>query len=196
MTRLVGYTRELTPGTGTGTAADAQQLTRAGAVRLFADEGSADTRARPRLQECLELLESGDTLLVTSAAMLAPTVPQFLATVSGLTRRGVGFRSLTEPALCAGDGATVDPGEVFAGLEALRRRLVSLQKRAGMVAAASAGRRPGRPTVMTPERLAMAMELRNAGRPISHIARVLGVSANAVQRGLSSVPATEPATRS
>lgn len=193
MTRLVGYTRELAPGAGT--AADAEQLTRAGAGWLFADEGSADTRARPGLQECLELLERGDTLLVTSAAMLAPTVPQFLATVSGLTSRGVGFVSLTEPVLCTGDGVAVDPAEVFAGLEALRRRLVSVQTRAGMAAAASAGRRPGRPTVMTPERVAMAVELRNVGRSISHIARVLGVSANAVQRALSSATATEPATR-
>ena len=184
MTRLVGYARELTPGTGAG--ADAEQLTQAGVVRIFTDKGSADIRARPGLRECLELLERGDTLVVSSAAMLAPTVPQFLATVSGLTSRGVGFRSLSDPALCAGVEVTVDPAEVFAGLEALRRRLVSLHTRAGMASAASEGRRPGRPTVMTPERVAMATELRNVGRPISHIARVLGVSANAVQRALPS----------
>ena len=184
MTRLVGYTRELTPGTGTGE--DADQLARAGVVQVFADEGSADTRARLGFRECLELLETGDTLVVSSAAILAPTVPQFLATVSGLTSRGVGFRSLSEPALCARDGVRVDPVEVFAGLEALRRRLVSLHTREGMASAAREGRRPGRPTVMTPERVAMAVELRNVGRPISHIARVLGVSANAVQRALPS----------
>lgn len=193
MTRLVGYTRDLTPGTGTGE--DADQLARAGVVRVFADEGSAEARARPGLQECLELLAPGDTLVVSSAAMLAPTVPQFLATVSGLTSRGVGFRSLSDPALCAAVEVTVDPAEVFAGLEALRRRLVSLRTRAGMVSAAREGRRPGRPTVMTPERVAMAVELRNVGRPISHIARVLGVSANAVQRALSSSRAAEPGTR-
>jgi len=190
VTRLVGYARELVPGTGT--AADAEELAKAGVVRVFADEGSVASRARPGLQECLELLEPGDTLVVTSAAMLAPTVPQFLATVTRLTSRGVGLRSLNEPALTAGVGVTADPAEVFDGLEALGRRLVSLQTRAGMASAASEGRRPGRPTVMTPERTAMAIELRNLGRPVTHIARVLGVSANAVQRALASAPRPEP----
>lgn len=186
MTRLVGYARELVPGSGTG--ADAEQLAEAGVVRVFNDEGAAASRERAGLQECLRFVEPGDTLLVTSAAALVPTVPQFLATVGELTSRGVGFRSLSEPSLCAGVGVAVDPAEVFAGLEALRRRLVSLQTRAGMAKAASEGRRSGRPTVMTPERIAMAVELRDLGRPVTHIARVLGVSANAVQRALATPP--------
>lgn len=186
MTRLVGYTRELLPGAGI--AADSEQFTVAGADRVFADDASTDAQTRSGLHECLESLEPGDTLLVTSAVMLAPTVAQFLALVSGLANRGVGFRSLTEPALSS--GAPVDPTEVFAALEALKRRLSSLQTRAGMASAASDGRRPGRPTVMTPERVAMAVELRNLGRPVTHIARVLGVSANAVQRALGAPSGT------
>ena len=153
------------------------------------------TPAHVRGFESASSFSSRETRWWCRAAMLAPTVPQFLATVSGLTSRGVGFRSLSEPALCARVGVTVDPAGVFAGLEALRRRLVSLHTRAGMASAAREGRRPGRPTVMTPERVAMATELRNVGRPISHIARVLGVSANAVQRALSSTPTAEPVTR-
>lgn len=180
MTRLVGYTRELTGGIGT--TADAEQLALAGAEHVFSDGGFGDTQARSGLRKCLESLEPGDTLLVTSAAMLAPTTAQFLTAVSALAGLGVGFRSLSEPALST--GAAVDPSEVFAALEALKRRLSSLQTRAGMASAASEGRRPGRPTVMTPERVAMAVELRNLGRPVTHIARVLDVSANAVQRAL------------
>ncbi len=184
MTRLVGYTREVTPGAGT--AADAAQLTLAGAGagRVFTDDGSAGATKRPGLRECLEFVEAGDTVVVTSAAMLAPTAAQFLTAVSGLVGRGVGFRSLSEPALST--GTDMDPASVFVALESLRRRLSSLQTRAGMAAAASKGRRPGRPTVMTPERVAMAVELRDLGRPVTHIARVLGVSANAVQRALAS----------
>ncbi|WP_409047879.1 recombinase family protein [Microbacterium sp. HA-8] len=193
MTRLAGYTREL--ASGAGTSADAEQLARAGAAPVFADEELAGARRSPGLQECLEFLEPGDTLLVTSAAILAPTVPQFLRAMSDIAGRGAGFRSLSEPALSARVGVAADPAEVFAALEALRRRLVSLQTQAGMASAASEGRRPGRPTVMTPERIAMAVELRNLGRPVTHIARVLGVSANAVQRALASTPAAEPTQR-
>lgn len=182
MTRLVGYTREVTPGAGT--TADAAQLTLAGAERVFTDDSADGAAERPGLRECLEFVEAGDTVVVTSAAMVAPTAAQFLTAVSGLVGRGVGFRSLSEPALST--GTDMDPASVFVALESLRRRLSSLQTRAGMEAAASKGRRPGRPTVMTPERIAMAVELRDLGRPVTHIARVLGVSANAVQRALAS----------
>lgn len=184
MTRVVGYSRELAPGLGT--AADAEQLGLAGATQVFLDADSADSAPREGLRECLESLLPGDTLIVTSAAMLAPTVPQFLGTVAGLSARAVSFRSLSESALST--GVQVDPADVFAALESLRRRLSSLQTRAGMASAAGEGRRPGRPTVMTPERVAMAQELRDLGRPVTHIARVLGVSANAVQRSLAASP--------
>jgi len=48
---------------------------------------------------------------------------------------------------------------------------------------------------MTPERVAMAVELRDLGRPVTHIARVLGVSANAVQRALASHEGMAPNER-
>jgi len=185
VTRLVGYTRELLPGLGT--TADVEELASAGAARVFSDDAGADPRARPGLLQCLIDLERGDVLVVTSAARLSHTVPHLVATVADLTGRGVGFRSLAEPALCAGLGERVDPGEVFGALEALRHRLVSVQTRTGMASAAREGRRPGRPTVMTEERIAIAVELRNVGRPITHIARVLGVSPNAVQRALAPI---------
>jgi DNA invertase Pin-like site-specific DNA recombinase len=155
----------------------------AGATAVFTDDDSADSAKRVGLRECLDSLRSGDTLIVTSAAMLAPTVAQFVSTVAGLSARGVVFRSLAESALSA--GSVADPVDVIVALESLKRRLSSLQTRAGMASAAGEGRRPGRPTVMTPERVAMAVELRKLGRPVSHIARVLGVSANAVQRSLA-----------
>ncbi|WP_169748659.1 recombinase family protein [Microbacterium trichothecenolyticum] len=192
MTRLVGYTRALTADAGID--ADVEALTRAGAVRVFTDSAGTDPRHRYGLSQCLEALGPGDVLVTLSASHLSHAVTHFATTVSALTARGVGFRSLAEPALCTGADQRVDPGEVLAALEALRRRLVSVRTRAGMASAAAAGKRAGRPTVMTPEKVAMAVELRNLGRPITHIARVLGVSANSVQRALA--PPTAPDTPS
>jgi DNA invertase Pin-like site-specific DNA recombinase len=111
-----------------------------------------------------------------------------VSSVHALTMRGVGFRSLAEPVLCTGPEYASDLADVIDALDGLRARLVSLQTRAGMVAAAASGRRAGRPTVMTPERVAIAVELRGVGRSTTHIARVLGVSANAVQRALAPIP--------
>ncbi|WP_374976630.1 recombinase family protein [Microbacterium trichothecenolyticum] len=188
MTRLIGYTRELTPDTGT--AADVAVLTAVGAVRVFTDVASADARKRPGLAACLTFLEPGDVLVVSSAAQLSHAVTHFVSTLAALTDRAVEFRSLSEPALCTGVEPGAGPAEVFAALEGLRRRLVSVRTRAGMAAAAASGKRPGRPTVMTPDKVAMAVELRRLDRPITHIARVLGVSANSVQRALDHLPRT------
>lgn len=184
MTRLIGYARGGLNGDDVESAVEA--LTRARCLRVFTDVSAADPRGRAGLSECLQFLGSGDALVVTESAHLSHSVTHFVATVSALTARSVGFRSLTEPALST--GRPTDPADVVAALEGLRRRLVSVRTRAGMEVAASEGRRAGRPTVMTPERVAMAVELRTLGRPITHIARVLGVSANSVQRALVAVP--------
>lgn len=186
MTRLVGYTRQLAPDLDP--APDVAALTAVGVVRVFVDDQTADPRKRPALTACLGFLEAGDVLVAPSAAHLSHAVTHFISTVSALTARGVEFRSLTEPALCTAVDNAVNPADVVAAEEGLRRRLVSLRTRAGMASAAAAGKRPGRPTVMTPEKVAMAVELRNLDRPITHIARVLGVSANSVQRALAPLP--------
>lgn len=185
MSRLIGYTRELVAGDSV--ADDIDRLTRTGAVRVFEDAASVTLRSRPGLAECLQSLQAGDTLVVSSAARLAQSVTHFVTTVSDLVERDVAFRSLSEPALSTG-AEPVDPAVVLVALEGLRKRLAGMQTRAGMAAAAREGRRPGRPTVMTPERIAMALELRNVGRSITHIARVLGVSPNAVYRALATLP--------
>lgn len=186
MTRLVGYTRPL--DRAADTAQDVAELTRSGIEQIWVEDVSADVRARPGLAQCLEFLDPGDVLVVVSASHLSDAVTHFVTTVSGLAARGIRFRSLMEPALCTDAERKVEPAEVLEALEALRRRLVSVRTRAGMESAAASGKRPGRPTVMTPEKVAMAIELRNLNRPITHIARVLGVSANSVQRALAPLP--------
>lgn len=189
MTRIVGYTREFVPGTAVLT--DSDELRRAGAVKVFADRVDADRRARPALKLCLRSLEPGDTLVVTSAARLSHGLAHFTSIRTDLTRRGIRFLSLTEPGLSSG-GGPVDPDDVLIALDAFRRRLVSVRTREGMESAAVEGRHAGRPSVMTEERIAIAIarELRGHDRSYAHIGRVLGVSTGAVQRALT--PRTYP----
>lgn len=181
---IVGYTRDFV---GDTTGADADALRDAGASRVYRDSG-ADATARPELEKCLRALQPGDVLLVTSAARLSPSVSHFTSTSVTLADRGIRIRSIAEPALSTGPGTVDDAVEVIRALEGLRRRLRSLETKQGMQVAADAGRRPGRPTVMTEERIAMAVELRRLDRSYTHIARVLGVSTSAVQRALSEAP--------
>lgn len=178
MSRIVGFSR---PGDNEAAAEEAA-LRAAGADEVFVEH---DPDGEQELASCLQSLRSNDVLVVTRASRLTSTQYRFVRTVAALGARGVGFRSLAEPALST--GAPVSAEEVFQALEELRSELAGIRTRAGMGAATAEGRRPGRPKVMTEERLAMAIELRAVGRSISHIARVLGVSAGAVRRALADV---------
>lgn len=182
MTRVVGYSRGF--ASDPEAAPDVAELTRAGAVSVFSDPAGVDARARPSLAACLAQLVVGDVLLVSSAARLSHGVGHFLTTVVALHERGVAFRSLTEAALST-DSGPADSAAVMTALDGLQKRLVGLRTRDGLSAASMAGRRPGRPTVMTSELVAMAAELRAEERSYAQIARVLGVSPSAVQRALS-----------
>ncbi|GAA1661918.1 recombinase family protein [Microbacterium lacus] len=181
MSRIVGYTREID---GAGAAGDVAELERAGAVQVFTDVASDKPRDRPGLAQCLASLARRDELLVVSSDRLSPNLAHLVSTVADLTDRGVVFRSLSEPALCTTAEIPAGPGEVLLALQHLQRRLRGVETRAGMVSASAQGRHPGRPSVMTEERIAIARELRNHDRSFSHIARVLGVSTSAVQRAL------------
>ncbi|GAB2850341.1 recombinase family protein [Microbacterium insulae] len=179
MRRLIGYLRPWWPGEDL--TIDIETLAEAGAEVILTDagvEGPLDDGS------ALRSLESGDILLVSSAARLGSSLPRVVQTIAELGRQGIALRSLNEPALST-DAGVADPAEVFATLEGLRRRLAGIRTRQGMLQAEAAGRRPGRPSVMTPDRVAVAAELRRQHRSIAHIARVIGVSPSAVQRALS-----------
>ncbi len=183
MSRLIGYSRPWWPGEDL--TLDIENLAKAGATVTLTDSGFDESPLDA--SSPLHSLEASDILLVSSAARLGSSLPRVVQTIAELGRRGIGFRSLAEPALST-DAGSADPAEMFAALEGLRRRLAGLRTRQGMLQAEAAGRRPGRPSVMTPDRIAVAEELRRQHRSIAHIARVIGVSPSAVQRALS-VPA-------
>lgn len=180
MSRFVGYTRDLLPGVDV--ADDILALQAAGASEIIRDS-TADVE-NPSLAS-FSALNPGDVVLVTEGARLAGSVLEFTSTVTSLTARGVHVRVLSEPALSTGTSGT-DPADVLGALTALHSRLKGLRTKAGMSAAAAAGRRLGRPPVMTTERLEIAHELRSEHRSYAHIARVLGVSTGVVWRALSS----------
>lgn len=181
MSTVHGYTRELIADRGT--LNDVEALRSAGATKIHEETITDDPGSS--LRRCIDAMRPGDTLIVTSAARCAQTVSQFVALRARLADVGVNFRSLAEPSLSSGQES--DPDEVFRALEGLRRRLIGLRTRHGMVEAAATGRRAGRPTVMTTERLAIARELRAQNRSFAQIARAIGVSTSAIQRALGPV---------
>ena len=171
---VVGYARVSTIEQNPALQIDA--LEAAGAVRIFTDHASGATTARPQLTAALDYLRSGDVLAVWRIDRLGRSLPDLVTLVADLERRGVQFRSITEAI------DTTTPGgelvfHIFAALAQMERRLISERTRAGLAAARARGRKGGRPTVMTPHKLAAARSLRaTTEMTLTQIAAQLGIS--------------------
>lgn len=190
MSNIVGYarvsTREQNP------AAQEAELRGAGAVRVFVDQGeSGRVKDRPQWLACLDYLRAGDTLVVRRLDRIAGSEKMAIETINELHERGVNIKSLTEPDI----DTTTPMGRALFGIVAvfaqLRVDTIRDNTRRGLAHARAQGRVGGRPSVMTPERVAAATRMRRQGESIAHIARVLGVGASSVSRALARVDATE-----
>jgi DNA invertase Pin-like site-specific DNA recombinase len=92
---------------------------------------------------------------------------------------------LTEPDI----DTTTPMGRALFGIVAVFAQLlvdtIRDNTRRGLEHARAKGRLGGRPTVMSAERVAAAVQLRAAGTSITAIARTLGVGASSVTRALA-----------
>jgi DNA invertase Pin-like site-specific DNA recombinase len=154
MGHLLGYARVSTTDQQPQLQVDA--LTAAGCYRVFAETASGARTDRPTLEQLLDQLRPGDTLVVRPGDTLVVwkldrlgrSLRHLVDTVTGLAERGVGFRSLQEAI------DTTTPGgklvfHVFAALAEFERDLIRERTAAGLAAARARGRRGGRPSVMT-----------------------------------------------
>ena len=178
----IGYARVSTEDQDLALQRDA--LTAAGCTRLFEDKISGKTTERPGLDACLDRLEPGDTLVVWRLDRLGRNMTHLLETITSLTDRGIGFRSL--------DGLTADAsatGRLVTGMLALlsqfERDLISERTRAGLAAARARGRKGGRKPALSPEQKDRACRMHAAQTmTVREIAETLGVSTSTIERAV------------
>jgi len=182
---IIGYARTLLPDDDVEGQVDA--LSDAGARRVFVDAGvPAGRQVRPEWEHCLDYLRDGeDTLVVVAADRIARSAFQLAETLTQLAGRGVGFRSLGEPTL----DTTADGGSALLDLlgvvVALDRAGRAEDTRLGLTQAREEGRVGGRPSVITPDLLERARELRAGGATYSQVAADLGVGKTTIRRALT-----------
>ena len=182
MSELVGYARISTAGQDAALQLDA--LAAAGCGRVFSDTASGALEERPELTRALDHLRRGDTLVVWRLDRLGRSLRHLVDTVTGLADRDIGFRSLQESVDTTTTGGRL-VFHVFAALAEFERDLIRERTHAGLEAARSRGRRGGRPSVMTADKIAVAQRMYESGEhTVAVIAATVGISRGSVYRDL------------
>ncbi len=94
MAHLLGYARVSTAEQNVDLQLD--ELTAAGCWKVWTDLASGTLDRRPQLDEVLEQLGRGDTLVVWRLDRLGRSLRHLIDVVTGPDERGMGFRSLRE----------------------------------------------------------------------------------------------------
>jgi DNA invertase Pin-like site-specific DNA recombinase len=183
--QLLGYARVSTLDQDPALQTDA--LDAAGCFRVWTDKASGKLDKRPQLDAVLDQLRPGDTLVVWRLDRLGRSMKHLISVVADLEERGVGFRSLTENI-----DTTTAAGKlifhIFGALAEFERELIVERTQAGLAAARARGRKGGRRTVMTPEKLKVARQMLDdpdADHTVAKVAETIGVSRSALYRALA-----------
>ena len=166
MAHLLGCVRVSTTDQQPQLQVDALQ--RAGCYRVFTETASGARSDRPTLQQLLDQLRPGDTLVVWKLDRLGRSLRHLVDTVTGLAERGIGFRSLQEAI------HTTTPGgklvfHILAALAEFERDLIRERTTAGLAAARARGRHGGRPSVLTGHKLQVAQDMYRSVRSFPDI---------------------------
>lgn len=182
---LIGYARVST--TDQNLSLQKEALEKAGCERIYEDTISGTRVERPGLAKALEMLRSGDTLVVWKLDRLGRSVKNLITLVGDINAKGIHFRSLTD---------SIDTGtpsgrfffHVMASLAEMERELIIERTRAGLEVARALGRKGGRKRTMTDSKIISAKRLLASGVPPRDVAKDLGVSLATLYRW---IPASE-----
>ncbi|GAB3621149.1 recombinase family protein [Glutamicibacter endophyticus] len=193
MGNIIGYARVSTAkqaAQGTSLESQEEALRDAGAFKIFIDRGVSGAKAkRPALDEMLDYLRPGDTVLVTRLDRLGRSMRHLVELVNELKDKGINFRSLQEG---------IDTGNIngqlvfniFASLAEFERGLIMERTAKGLHSARERGKLGGRPPKHDAEKIALVKKLHDAGELTpKQIANTAEVSVSTMYRLLKKAEA-------
>ena len=154
---LIGYARVSTADQTLHLQQDALQ--KAACSKIFTDTASGAKTERKGLDEALQYVRPGDTLVVWRLDRLGRSLPHLITTMTALEERGIGFKSMTENIDTTSGGKLIF--HIFGALAEFERNLIRERTTAGLSAARARGRTGGRPKALTGRKLSIAQDLYN-----------------------------------
>src|SRR5947209_1703843 len=179
----IGYARVSTQDQTLDLQKDA--LEKIGCSKIFTDTASGAKAERKGLEEAIEYVRDGDTLVVWRLDRLGRSLKHLIETISKLDSRKIGFKSLTENIDTTTSGGKLI-FHIFGALAEFERNLIRERTNAGLQAARARGRLGGRPkakTLNTSKKVALAQSLYdNKNNTIDEICRTLDISRSTLYR--------------
>jgi DNA invertase Pin-like site-specific DNA recombinase len=180
---LIGYARVSTYEQTLNLQRDA--LEKAECSKIFTDVISGVKAERNGLDEALNYVRKGDTLVVWRLDRLGRSLPHLITTMTSLEDRGIGFKSLTENIDTTTSGGKLI-FHIFGALAEFERNLIRDRTTAGLTAARARGKRGGRPKVLTGRQLSIAQSLYDdPTNSIAEICRTLKISRPTLYRSIN-----------
>jgi DNA invertase Pin-like site-specific DNA recombinase len=174
----IGYARVSTGDQNLDLQIDA--LTEAGCARIFQDVASGAKTARPGLDEALDYIRVGDTLVVWRLDRLGRSLSHLIKQVTELEEQGVGFQSLQEAIDTSTSGGKLI-FHMFGALAEFERNLIRERTEAGLKAARARGRKGGRPKALDEKKTELLYKLYDEKQhSISEICDLLEISKTAL----------------
>ena len=179
----IGYARVSTREQNPDGQTDALDL--AGCDKVFVEHASGVLAKRPVLDDVLDYLRSGDTLVVTKLDRLGRSVRNLKEVVDGLQLRGVGLKALSQ-----GIDTTTPGGRLFfhmlAAIAEFEHDLIVERTQDGLAAARARGRKGGGRFKMTSTKAKQARTMYDAkSYTVQQIAETFGVSRGTIYRHLA-----------
>lgn len=181
---LIGYARVSTHEQTLNLQLDALQ--QAGCHKTYTDTISSAKAERPGLQQALDQLRAGDTLIVWRLDRLGRSLQELISLVNGIHAKGAGFKSLTENMDTTTSGGKL-VFHFFGALAEFERDIIRERTRAGLQAARARGRKGGRPKLEADsakrKKIDMAKALHDdPHHTIEDICRTLHISRSSLYR--------------
>jgi DNA invertase Pin-like site-specific DNA recombinase len=177
---VIGYARVSTDGQ----TLDAQQaaLKTAGAEHIYSEKISGAQSDRPQLAKLLKAIGEGDTVVVTRLDRLARSTRDLLNILHAIGKAGATFKSLAD----SWADTTTPHGRlmvtILGGLAEFERELIKARTDDGRRRAMANGKRFGRKPKLSTHQIAEALRRRDAGEPLTEIAKTYNVSHSTISR--------------
>jgi len=133
-------------------------LEEAGCEKIYTDELSGATSDRPGLQEAIDYVRPGDTLVVWRLDRFGRSLKDLVTKVERLREKDVGFKSLKENIDTTSSAGKLQ-FHIFSALAEFERDLNRERTMAGLRAARARGRVGGRPRALSEEELPQVQTL-------------------------------------